>query len=559
MNIFTSKDIQFGNLIDSIQRYLNNTVGSAWLNASSVFGQLIGVISAVGHNIMSYIEDSLVEQNKYTAQRKKSILGLAALSGYQPSQGKAACVMLRIAHKASNVGRTNVVLPNRYQLCCTQNGLYYSLSSPNGDTVVTRGSGSFNIVLKAAQGRYENQRFIAKGGDLETFLLAHTGMIDEDYFIVRVNGNICTKEASLYDLRSSSDITDRPYYLRYNPTGKGIDICFGNDTHGRVLTKGDIVTVEYLVHDGEAGNITYNSDVRFLFMDPLKDTHGEEVDGNAIFDVSLASPNAVTSGSNAEDIKQVREMIGFNSRSLVLAHPDNYHRFLSHYSFVGYNRTWCEPGSMVIRSLVMRNYKQHMNTGSDYFSLKESDFHLTDQQKDGIKNAIEASGSQLAGSIYDICDMDLAKYALFIYVNLKSGDKKSIEAQIRSRVGNFFTNIQSDSYIPKSDIIADLKENIPGIDGINCYFLSQKNEEAQYKGEYIDIQRKYNAASGTYTETQERVYVMPGTNPQLGLDQYGNILIDKDFEFPVLMGGWRWRTSDDQEVDVQDPLTVTFE
>lgn len=40
------------------------------------------VIAGIAHNIMLYIEDSLVEQNKYTAQRKKSVYGLASLSGY---------------------------------------------------------------------------------------------------------------------------------------------------------------------------------------------------------------------------------------------------------------------------------------------------------------------------------------------------------------------------------------------------------------------------------------------------------------------------------------------
>ena len=45
---------------------------------------------------MLYIEDSLVEQNKYTAQRKKSIYGLAALSGYKPSYGKASTVTLKM-------------------------------------------------------------------------------------------------------------------------------------------------------------------------------------------------------------------------------------------------------------------------------------------------------------------------------------------------------------------------------------------------------------------------------------------------------------------------------
>ena len=52
---------------------------------------------------------------------------------------------------------------------------------------------------------------------------------------------------------------------------------------------------------------------------------------------------------------------------------------------------------------------------------------------------------------------------------------------------------------------------------------------------------------------------MPGENPMLGLDSHGNIVVDADNEFPVLMGGWDYQNMNNQEVTVVDPLTIAFE
>ena len=53
--------------------------------------------------------------------------------------------------------------------------------------------------------------------------------------------------------------------------------------------------------------------------------------------------------------------------------------------------------------------------------------------------------------------------------------------------------------------------------------------------------------------------INPGENPNLGLDSHGNIYLKSDTQFPVLMGGWKYINSEDQEVQIIDPLTIIFE
>ena len=111
MKIFSLIETQYNQYVLAVKKYLSNLLsksGDIYGN-NTIFGQMINVLSNTVQNMMLYIEDALVEQNKYTAQRKKSIYGLAALSGYNPSLGKATGVQLKIDYIPTNLSQLNVL------------------------------------------------------------------------------------------------------------------------------------------------------------------------------------------------------------------------------------------------------------------------------------------------------------------------------------------------------------------------------------------------------------------------------------------------------------------
>ena len=283
-------------------------------------------------------------------------------------------------------------------------------------------------------------------------------------------------------------------------------------------------------------------------------------DGNTLFNVSFGTVDGVTSGSNAEDIESVRNNIGYNSRAFVLASPENYKEYLSKFSFVGYNRSWSEPGSMIVNTLAMKNYKLNLSNGLDYFNLDENDMLLSNTQKESIINSLKNSGRQLAGVTYNIIDPEICKYMLSVYVKLKSDkyDRSYVESQIRMLIGEFFANIISDQFIPKSDIEKLIIDNVEGVDGVNCYFLSEKNETALQTKRYTINKYVWNPAKGKYDIEHQTVHLYEGENPGLGLDAHGNIELGSDHEFPVLMGGWDWLNDDGDQV-IANALNIVFE
>lgn len=558
LELIKTRYVDFEN---DVKTYLSKTLKNYNENYgnSTILGQLINVLGSVVQNILLYIEDALTEQNKYTAQRKKSIYSLAQLSGYSPSLGKAAGCMVKMILQPNNEGNFSVIIPNKTKVVCSYNGLTYNIIlQQEAITFSTNGNNS-NKYIQVVEGTFESQTFMATGSQLYTQNISFNGDIDIDYLEVRVNDELWEKKDSLYDMDP-----DGKQYVVKTSMNKGIDLLFGNEQFGRKINTNDKIVVTYLLHDGELGNINNDEDIYFSFQDELTNSVGETVNGNELFILKIADANTVSGGTYSETADKVKEMIGFNSRALVLADAKNYKALLNRFSFVGYNRTWTDEGSLIVNSIVLKNYSQIVNSGSDYFNLKIDDLFLSDNQKTSIINYISNSGQQLAGVSYKILDPEIYKYCCYVYIKMKDiqYDKSAIEQGIRDAVGMFFTEINNDKYIPKSDVISVIKSSSDYIDSVDLYFIGEKNEQAIIDKKYVNKTYTFNSSTGVYNTTEETVYVEEGENPGLGFDEYGNIFLQNNDQFPVLMGGWQFRSSKTgdapQYVTVSDPLIIVF-
>lgn len=544
VKVYLSKTLK-----DYDENYGNNTI----------LGQLINVLGSAVQNVLLYIEDGLTEQNKFTVQRKKSIYSLAQLGGYNPSLGKAASCFVRMTIQPNNYNSYSIIIPNKTKLICSYNGLKYNIVLPQEAITFAISDDVSNKYIQVVEGTFETQSFMVHGGQLYTQTVLFNGDIDVDYLEVKVNDEVWEQKDSLYDMDP-----DGKQYVVKTSLSKGIDLLFGNEQFGRALKLNDKISVTYLLHDGELGNIETDEDVYFSFEDEIKDAKGDTINGNEVFVIKLADTNSVSGGTYSESAQKVKEMIGYNSRALVLADPKNYKVFLNRFSFVGYNRTWSEEGSLIVNSIVLRNYKQMLERGSDYFNLKKSELFLSDAQKRSIKNCIANSGQQLAGVTYKITDPEVCRYAAYVYLKMKDVqyDKTSVEQAIRDAVGDFFTDLESDIFIPKSNLISVIKSASDAIDGVDLYFLGEKNEQAIMDKKYTNKIYTFNASKGMYDIHEETVFVDEGENPGIGFDDYGNIYLDNNNQFPVLMGGWQFKSSKSGEAPqyttITNPLILIF-
>ena len=150
---------------------------------------------------------------------------------------------------------------------------------------------------------------------------------------------------------------------------------------------------------------------------------------------------------------------------------------------------------------------------------------------------------------------------MYIYIKLKSEkyNREIISKQIKNLIGEYFSNIESDMFISKSDIIQLLKNKVEGLDSINIYLLCEKNEDALIHGKYKEEYFEINRLTGEYVKKIQTVKLYSGENPNLGFDNHGNICLKSDYQFPVLMGGWQYKNLNGDLVDIIEPLKIIFE
>lgn len=527
MRLFNIMATAFDNFDQSIQTFLSKTLGTIGVNYShsQIFGVIFDGIKGIMQNIMFYIEDALTEQNIQTATRQKSVYSLAKLSGYDPYYGSAATGTLLcnvISNMTTTSGSTKIIIPNNTTLTNTTNGLNYTIELGTDNYIVDISKPLLQHQLKVIQGSFSTGTYAATGLQLETVHIDVSGYFDKTYIEVRVNGKLFEQVSNLYDMYEGSE-----NYIVSTGYDNSFDIQFGNGTYGYSLKEGDVVTVKYLSHAGDIGNRLSTSNNNFIFNDMVYDSFGNRVNPNDFLTLTVSS--SITGGTNADSAEFIRNMVGMNSRSLVLAADDNFKLFFKRFSFIGYVNCWSENNSMTIIATCLRKID---NTKTNYYDLTVDNLTLTDNEKQMVKDTLSNSKRAFAGVTLKFQDPIIRKFALICYVKPDNiYNKETILTSIKSSVANYFMNIKEDTqFIAKSDLMQTILDNSSNINAIDITIISETNEQAYYNGYYdtyiyklINNNYEYVPLHKAYEE-----------NSCACLDNYGNISLDTKMEIPFL-------------------------
>ena len=330
LNMFSKSRLKFNELyedaIDNLKS-IYNVVGDYFTNASPT-GQLLRVILHLGRMILFYIEDSITELNIKTASRERSIKGLATLTGHNPSRGMAARGSIKlIFNNSSNYYGENIIIPNYTQIINQSNGLKYLMMLPSEHLKVVLSNGNVFNSISIMQGEIKYQQATGNGYALQSFnfpFKSNTGMMDQYFCNVYVNGERWGVVDSILDMT----VNEKVCIVKTGQSG-GVDIFFGNGVNGAIPPVGSTILFEYLVHQGESGNIDYigqTSNNFWKFDSEGYLTNGEKIDLNEVFNIEIE--NQVLFGTNPESLSMTRLLAPNASRSFVLATADNYKYFL---------------------------------------------------------------------------------------------------------------------------------------------------------------------------------------------------------------------------------------
>lgn len=538
MRLFTLMQTAYNNFDDTVNNYLGRVFDSIGLNSnhSQIFTLIFDGVKGIMQNAMFYIEDALTEQNIFTALRKKSVYSLAKQSGYEPFYGSAASGTLKgtvIRGALLDSDATKIFIPNNAVIINRETKSRYILQLNSNDHVIDITKPLVSHEFKITEGIRQINYFTAKGTNFEVFSISGgQSLFDKSNVKVFVNGVQFLEAASMYDMNEGYN--EYVISIGYDAT---FEIMFGDGIYGNKLNQGDSVQIEWIAHNGSKGNIMGTANTDFVFETVGHDTYGNEININKFMKLTML--NCVSGGTDSDSIQTIRNMVGYNSRSLILATEENFHLFLKRFSFIGRVNCWSHENTMQVIVSCLSNKITDVQNTNEYFGLVTNDLLINSDQREQILTALTSSNRTFAGITIQFKDPKIWRYAAVCILRLKDNyNRESIKEDLKQTIGTYFMNLTDNvEIIYKSDIIKTvLNEHSEALLSFDIQFISEKNEEA-YKNGF------YNIAGITYKngmlidDNIKRIY---NEEQPAGLDEYGNILIESKLEIPILQGGFSY-------------------
>jgi len=529
MDLFKKNRAKIQNLLQDslelIQKRYNQanqlfTVASAW-------GQILFVLQNLSQLILFFIEDSITELDIKKATRESSVYGLAALTGHNASRSSCARGQIDIiwnGQDSSSVGGSAILIPRYASIKFQNGGINYLLNLPQDYSRINL-SATSKLSCEIMEGSIKSASFTGSGGILQSFNVSDRVTSTIDNFEVKVF--VDSEEWKIYD-----SLYDIPFNYKgclvKSGISNGIDVIFGNINFGKVPPLGSTITVQYVETVGIGGNINSLEPGKIVFE---FDDEGTDAFGNPISlrdYLKITCTTAPQLGTNKESINLTRILAPKTSRSFVLANAETYITYFEKFgtfsiieAFSTFDDQYLDDDN-IIYVLLVPDITQKLKTNETYFDIRETEFTLTDYQKQRLLKVIDESGQKIVTTEVKILDPKISRYVINVLISIFEGyDPDTVRGQIVDSISSYFIGIRRRDKIPRSDLIAIL-ESISGVDSVTLFFVSEKNE-------------KYAISVENLSENDPKKKIV------LGLDEFGDIVFDKD-EIAIITGGWGDRT-----------------
>lgn len=285
--------VNFQQIRDNFKNYLKNQDQFKDYNFDAAgIATLLDILSFNTYYNSFYVNMVATESNLNTAQRRNSIVNLAGTVNYVPRSTTAAKLTGKLVVSPTGSPAT-ITLPQYSRFDAVNEGITYSFLTQEPLTFTSATSYTLNSV-ELIQGRNVQERYTVNLDDgTQRFLINNPG-VDTSTLLVRVQTS-----ATIGTLRVFENPTNlvevgpdtRAYFIKEVEDGK-YEVTFGDGVLGAALNNDNIVILDYIVTEGEAGNqirsITLTSTVA------------------GIEEVAFTAADASSGGENRETAERIR-------------------------------------------------------------------------------------------------------------------------------------------------------------------------------------------------------------------------------------------------------------
>jgi len=295
---FTNLD--FDQIKTSIKDYLRaNSTFTDFDFEGSNFSVLIDTL-AYNTYITAFNSNMIVNESFLdSATLRENVVSLARNIGYVPRSRTAA--KARVSFNVPVTSNTSVVTLQAGLVCVgSVDNTSYTFSIPDDISAnVVNGVASFNSI-DAYQGTFLTKQFIVDGSLDQRFIL-NNSFIDTSTISVYVKGindsGVGVEYFSvdnILEVKSNSKI-----YLLQEVQDEKYELLFGDGIIGQKLENNSVITVNYIVTDGEEGNGASS----FSFAGSIRNAEGATIN---IGSVSITTKQSSQNGSEIESVDSVK-------------------------------------------------------------------------------------------------------------------------------------------------------------------------------------------------------------------------------------------------------------
>lgn len=581
---------------------------------ASPFGQILSTITQLFQLNMLHAQSvqQSFDLNNPLNNNEKTIRGLSKIGQYNPARSKTAEGTIKVKLKAGinieeDIKGGKITFSDRQRLKNKKNNLEYVLNLIDAELTYTL-SASNPIILQVVQGGWKTITFTGTGERNQSYIVpAPAGKdIDNHKFKVYVNSEQIGVKKHKFDMLPN----DKACVVLTGFTG-GVDLLFGNGDEGFVPPLGSIISFEYLVTDGQNGNLVDPQLNEFTFIDLPKSLYGEDVDTNQFFDIDVNTK--ITFGTNGDSAAYLKSIMPYVSSNFVLVGPDQYKFFLQRlqlFSIIDvYSSKKSNPNlvndmyklakdntdmlnkmnnsdnNSTLRQLVKKNLDEIVlmrklllteggdnlinifvipdirrfygkDTDINYFNIDMDKFVLDEDGKSRVLAYLSNEALQVITNEVKITDPTIRKYAINVTTRIyDDAVETNVINEITDKIADYFISQMRRDRIPPSDLVRIL-DGISDIDSVTVDFISEVNEN--YHREFIIKADNFQRLNSRQPEDTEIIMSDGKTyNRQqtIGLDNLlGDILIDKQ-DLPIIRGGFKDRYNNEYALE---PATGKF-
>lgn len=285
-------NLDFDQIKASIKDYLrSNSNFTDFDFEGSNFSVLIDTL-AYNTYITAFNSNMIVNESFLdSATIRENVVSLARNIGYVPRSRTAAKATVDLVIP-STTAKDTILLEEGLVCIGQENNTNYIFSIPESiTTTVNQGAAKFeNLVVY--QGTFLKKSFVVDASIRQKFLLDNPN-IDTSTIVVKVNEREYSYADNILSIDKNSEI-----YLIQEVQDEKYEILFGDGLFGKKLNNEDVITVSYIVTDGENGN----GGSLFSFAGKL--TSG--ILGTVTPSVTVNTVHNATGGSSIESVESIR-------------------------------------------------------------------------------------------------------------------------------------------------------------------------------------------------------------------------------------------------------------